>query len=279
MEKENIVFSEASLGVNLCTLAPDGTKPLRPMHCHEAVELVSVERGGLCAHIGGETVELAEGEILLINSDAAHYIEAENGAVFSYIQVEMRQYRDFSPFDGRQMLYSFILKNTERAYCKCSADSELGRLFCGVRREISEQMPFYDRYIKSYIMLLFAVMCREGMIYDAERERPEMSESLLKLARLIDGGYRGRLTLDGLAARVGYSKFDLCRKFKEATGRTIVDYINYVRLYHAKRMLGKPDLSITEIALECGFSGAPYFTKVFRKYNGCSPGAYRKQGM
>lgn len=277
MEKEKIVFSEASLGVNLSTNR-DGSRPLRAMHCHEAAEVVFADWGRLCVHIGAEEVGLNTGDVLLINSDVAHCIEAEKGAVFSYIQVEVRQYRErVKP--ARELLYSFCLKNTERAYYKCRADSEPGRIFCGIRSEAAQQREFYDRYIKGYIMLLIALMCREGMIYDVEREGPEMSESLLKLARLIDGGYRGRLTLDGLAARVGYSKFDLCRKFKEATGRTIVDYINYVRLYHAKKLLGKSDLSITEIALECGFSAAPYFTKVFKKYHGCSPGAYRKQRM
>ncbi|WP_419020393.1 zinc-finger-containing protein [Eubacterium callanderi] len=65
------------------------------------------------------------------------------------------------------------------------------------------------------------------------------------------------------------------RLFKRSTGITLVEYILEVRMDAARTLLTDTDLSVTEIVPRVGFGDAPYFYKVFKKTNGCTPAQYR----
>lgn len=118
-------------------------------------------------------------------------------------------------------------------------------------------------------------MLRHQIIAEFDAKEVEKLRNLLPIAAYIDENYANAITLDTLSNLIGYSKYELCHKFKSATGRTVVDYINHVRLCRAKSLLENTDNSITEIALCCGFSSVQYFHKVFKKYQGSSPRVYR----
>lgn len=66
-----------------------------------------------------------------------------------------------------------------------------------------------------------------------------------------------------------------CREFKAAFGVTFVEYLSTHRIEEAKRLLGNPTISVTDIAAAVGFSDPSYFTRVFRKQQGISPSEYR----
>ncbi len=57
---------------------------------------------------------------------------------------------------------------------------------------------------------------------------------------------------------------------------TIVEYINQLRIQLAKQQLMETDLSITQIATDCGFATTSYFIQVFKRYSYVSPGTFRK---
>ena len=63
--------------------------------------------------------------------------------------------------------------------------------------------------------------------------------------------------------------------FKAATGTTIGAYKRALKLTAAKKMLIETDKRISEIALECGYADANYFTRVFTEHEGISPTEYR----
>ena len=54
------------------------------------------------------------------------------------------------------------------------------------------------------------------------------------------------------------------------------DFVNLYRLEKSKILLKNEDLSITEVALECGFNSGSYYAELFKKYNGCTPRNFRK---
>ncbi|BDD12765.1 hybrid sensor histidine kinase/response regulator (plasmid) [Fulvitalea axinellae] len=74
------------------------------------------------------------------------------------------------------------------------------------------------------------------------------------------------------------SRSSLYSKVRKATGMSIVEFIRYVRLGKAARMLREEDrLGVSEIAYKVGFSDLKYFRSVFKKRFACSPSEYRKQ--
>ena len=76
---------------------------------------------------------------------------------------------------------------------------------------------------------------------------------------------------------VHMSKYHLCRRFKNITGFTIMEYILKTRLAAAKNMLKTESISITEISEKCGFSSVSYFSRVFKEHTGITAIAYRKE--
>lgn len=80
-----------------------------------------------------------------------------------------------------------------------------------------------------------------------------------------------------LAAQAGLSLSRFKSWFKEATGTTPLDYVLKQRIQHAQEALQKGKLSITAIAYEIGFQNAQYFSTVFKKFTGITPGVYKQR--
>lgn len=66
------------------------------------------------------------------------------------------------------------------------------------------------------------------------------------------------------------------KKFKSRTGRSIIDYLNDLRLTEAKRLLLNTRLPIKQIAQDCGFADPSYFSRVFTKREKVSPRTFRE---
>ncbi len=70
----------------------------------------------------------------------------------------------------------------------------------------------------------------------------------------------------------------ISKYFKDSTGVGLLDYINGVRISHAKEMLSNSDDTISNISVKVGFENINSFIRVFKKYEGITPGLYLKTG-
>ena len=107
------------------------------------------------------------------------------------------------------------------------------------------------------------------------------NEYLLRLNRTIDyiqNNYSEELNLSRLARIACFSKYHFHRIFLSLTGETINDFVRRIRLEKSRERL-KYDLSksITEIALECGFSSSQNFAKAFKAQYGVTPSIIRDE--
>ena len=85
------------------------------------------------------------------------------------------------------------------------------------------------------------------------------------------------LTIDKLSALACMSKATFFRVFKREFGITPVEFIIRERLGEAKRLLRHPLASVAEVCLRAGFNNLSYFQALFKKHEGVTPGAYKKQ--
>jgi AraC-like DNA-binding protein/DNA-binding LytR/AlgR family response regulator len=88
--------------------------------------------------------------------------------------------------------------------------------------------------------------------------------------------YADSISRADLARHVALSADYLTFCFRKELGVTPVAYLNRYRVNQAKQLLADPSKSITEVALEVGFSDSGYFSRVFRREVGISPEAYRQ---
>lgn len=86
------------------------------------------------------------------------------------------------------------------------------------------------------------------------------------------------LTLEAVAKATHMSPAWFSRKFHRAVGLGFKEYLTHVRLESAAELLLTTNLSVTEIALTCGFSNGNYFGDVFKKVRGLSPREFRFSG-
>ncbi len=93
----------------------------------------------------------------------------------------------------------------------------------------------------------------------------------------INENYNKPLRLNIIAKQNFLSPATYSRYFLEFTHQKFSDYVNYIRVEHAKKDLIFSDLPLTEIALEHGFSNSSVFSKLFKQYTNLSPSDYRKQ--
>ena len=102
-------------------------------------------------------------------------------------------------------------------------------------------------------------------------------QNLQEIKDYLDAHYGEKITLDALAEQFYINKFYLTRVFKEQFGQTVTGYLMQLRITQAKRLLRFSDKNIETIAQECGMSDANYFSRIFKKVEGTTPGQYRRQ--
>lgn len=95
--------------------------------------------------------------------------------------------------------------------------------------------------------------------------------------RMIENKYGESITLCEVARRCGMSSFELSRVFKREQGVGFREYLLRTRIAKAKALLVRPENSVLDVMVAVGFSHASYFSRIFRRYVGVSPGEYRRQ--
>lgn len=98
-----------------------------------------------------------------------------------------------------------------------------------------------------------------------------------KARKFIEEHQTEELALEDVAKAVNTSTFHFCKMFKRTTGMTFTEYLALVRVGKAKKLLANPQMRISEVAFEAGFSSITHFNRTFRKLTGQSPSHFRKQ--
>jgi AraC-like DNA-binding protein len=89
--------------------------------------------------------------------------------------------------------------------------------------------------------------------------------------------YMENHSVESLAARCGMKAKRFSYLFNKYTGRFPIDYLIRHRLDRAKQLLAASDCAIYQVAESVGYADTHYFSRLFKKYEGCSPGEYRSR--
>lgn len=114
------------------------------------------------------------------------------------------------------------------------------------------------------------------MTFSSDLTRQRYNERVLKAVKFIHTNLECPLDLNTIADVANFSPYHFHRIFNAVIGETLNEYIRRKRLEMAVyRLVGARDMSITDIALSCGFSSSSNFSKAFSAYFACSPSAVR----
>lgn len=110
-----------------------------------------------------------------------------------------------------------------------------------------------------------------------QKVRPKENNVIHAVKQYIDANYRENLLLQEVANRFFVSREYVSRKFKQEFNENISDYLERIRIDHAKALLCNMQYSISTVAEMVGYQDARYFSKIFGKLTGMTPREYRKK--
>jgi len=99
--------------------------------------------------------------------------------------------------------------------------------------------------------------------------------SVARAQHYMEQHYMDNITVSKLAALGYVSASGFNRRFKKEIGITPIEYLIEIRIQKAKTLLRRKNISVTEIAMRCGFGSSAHFSSCFQTRVGIAPSEYR----
>ena len=134
-------------------------------------------------------------------------------------------------------------------------------------------------YIENLANLLAVYLLKNYLNYNFKSIRCHQGLSQKKLnlvLEYIEANLDNKITLSDLATVAGVGKYYFSRLFKSTTNLTPYNYVLQQRIERAKKLLKFSNMSICDIALECGFGNQSHLAKHFRNLVNVTPMQYRQ---
>lgn len=247
-----------------------------PMHYHAEIELLQIIEGNIKCFTQTNTVDAKAGDIIFINEGIPHSTEVPVGTLNRLIQFRAES---VSPIYGTGYNMSRFLRHSTNdcIVIKKGTDVciEMTDILNKMHEEINNRSVSYETYIKGYMTILTGILIRYNII-QTFTYNSEAMQKIYPVVNYVDTNFNKNISLENICHKFLINKSHFCRMFKKATGRTFVEYLNFVRVTEAEKLLHSMNESITDISLECGFAGVSYFNRVFKNIIGCTPSEYRK---
>lgn len=245
-------------------------------HFHEELELLIVYSGAFVICVDDVVYEAHAGDVVFINAGIPHGTSCSvPGTRTGLLQFRLK---DFTESEiERVVRYSVKYRAYTGEGVRIISDRDF---FCCIDDLINEacaKKMAYEMFTKSGIYRALGFLYRFGYLADSiELYQRKEVQKILPALDYINEHYAAALSLDEISNHLGFNPSYFCRIFKEATGATFTEYLNFVRICKAERMLAKTQDSILEIADAVGICSVSYFNRIFKKYHNCSPSFYRQ---
>jgi AraC-like DNA-binding protein len=263
------------------------------LHGHDFVELVYVVRGEARHVFEGNCYDIRAGDVFIINPGEVHTYQIRQGRDLEIInclflsdliqgnwllELGISQSMDYfyvHPFlDKRERFHSRLNlngKDTNRTlFLLETMISEFENRQCGFETLIRLQM------VELLILLSRAYRQAEGQ----HGREPARNQSRHLLVRRISGylerSYDKKVSIPALCELFNISARQLNRIFKQSLGMTVVEMVHRTRVEKAKTLLTETDEKVITIAGRVGYEDPAFFSRLFLRQVGCSPGKYRE---
>jgi AraC-like DNA-binding protein len=151
-----------------------------------------------------------------------------------------------------------------------------------LHQELESPGPNSASYIDSLVMLLLNRLVRCASNLAAPLVRPKFAKGglahwrLKQALQLLESDCAKAPLLSEIAQSINLHPTSFCRAFKQSTGVPPHRYLLVHRTNQAKKMMEDRNLTLTQIALECGFTSSSQFSAAFKRIVGVPPRAFRR---
>ncbi len=229
-------------------------------HWHEHTEIHCIFAGEGEMNYGQERYNVRAGDCLVINGNELH---GGTGGTCDYLCLIIPP----ELFEKNHVIFKKLIR-----------DKDLSDICLRIFKRYLSRSSADLLEIKGLVYLLISILIRTHTEKNLGEAYSKYFSRLGKVngaVQFINDNYDKRLNTKMLAEKVHLSEGYFCQIFKEVTGKTAIEYISGVRIEKAEKLLEKTDMTVTEIAMLCGFDDANYFSRIFKKLKGVSPTSLR----
>lgn len=248
-----------------------------PDHWHTPIEIIMPLENPYQVICRDSDFLLQEGDLLFINSGVIHSMPAMQGERIIF-------QADFSLLHNMVDIES-TLSNIPSALLVTPENSpviheRLKDLMLNICTEYFSDSILISASIYSRLIEMLVLIGRQYAVNDTafdttRTKQKEYTEKFIAVCNYIHEHCTEYLSLDDAAALAGFSKYHFTRLFKQFTGVSFYKYLNKKRIEHAEKLLVDPEISITEVALQSGFSSLSAFIRMFKLIKDCTPTEFR----
>lgn len=280
-----------------------------PVHWHDELEIIYVKHGKLHVTISGENYIGNPKEAFVVSPGSLHFMGSPTGDVDYYTFLFPVEYISFQTDDimektilsplkhGRAMIKPQI---NDMAEDICERLIEINTNISYLKKKTSESTEERKnrenhKYNKSddiavsntneaninaqfetkmTLIKFIQKMWQNGLILENAANGTNTTEK--EMITYIRQNYTREISLQEFGMQFHLSEKYISRYFKEHFHITLSQYINHLRLEHARQLLQESTVPVTEVALQSGYQNVSYFIRCFKKMYGVSPLKYRK---
>ena len=240
-------------------------------HWHNSLEILIPLYGKFELWINGISKIVSAGNVYIVNSKDIHAINAvKNEKIY-------KGYALLIDYDYLKMCCSEIdIKFFQQPDEKIN--SRLMLTLIEIIRFYDNKGAYNDIRIRSYCQMLVYILL-ENLAVDKKGcfklKDSKCKDRIVKIIKYIENNYQNDLSLSIIANQFDISEGYLAKIFKDNLNLTVKEYLNQIRLQHAKEDLVETDYPLIDIVYKNGFPNIKSFNKIFKELNNMSPKIYR----
>ena len=235
-------------------------------HYHTYFELYFLEAGQRHQVIQDRQYDTTAGSVMLFAPYIMHYSFSDHDVPFRRTVLYFKDEAVASP-----VLLELLKKRSGLYEPEPKIASSVHFLLNELMKEQERDDLLHEASMENLLNTLLLTIMRSTTV----SPKPEAQSRMAKVISYIEKNYQHELCLQDIATEFYISEYYLCHEFKKYTNRSIVQYINALRILHAQRLITESDLNFTKIAEQTGFSSLTHFNRTFKSIVGTSPSAYR----
>jgi len=249
-------------------------------HFHEQMEIIYVTNGKVHVTMeDGESRTLTPGDIAVFGENVVHDIKHLNDDKTGFFTLFFSVRQVLKAIAGEDY-NDHIYQIKEYAYYNTSD----GENQAEIAKCIEKTTSVKNSGKSGTYELLFGLLCeiigylrQLGFISRPTESDTKTTHSVMEAINYISKNFKEKISPKDIADHVYFSVDYLGKVFKRATGKTLMEYISFVRIEEAKNLLLTTSMSISDVGAEVGFSSSSYFIRCFKKYCYVTPHIYKKK--
>ena len=276
MKEQNIEFNIPKLAI-FAKGAIDESKIGRvsELHYHDELEFLNIQSGKLSCRVDGVDYFAEAGEIIFVNGGIPHETFSYDDST-RYTLVQFRESQFVNTEIRKIIKYSVKFQSWEGAPVRILHSQELSDVLEKIVEECETKARAYEILVRSHILRIIGLLYRDNILYDGEEAfATDAVQKILPALTHINSNYQEDIRLEDMSSLLGFDRSYFCRIFKLATGATFTEYLNFVRICKAEKLLATTNETVLDISADVGFSSVSYFNRIFKKYKNSSPSKYR----